>query len=138
MKSITCTEKNLAVNMQVVLTLPKFSICFVITKREDLKTMLKQHNSTHSSIYPTSPNVFGIRIKRSVGSCEMYVYSDTSDQLYNLFRTNYQINFTSFLQAWGLSMTSNLGSSNLKSGNVFMSALPYICLSLKSSLSKSC
>lgn len=46
-------EKNLAGNRQVVLNLSKFSICFVITKWEDLKAMLK-YNSTHSSIHPTS------------------------------------------------------------------------------------
>ena len=53
-------------------------------------------------------------------------------------RTNYQINFTLLLQDCGFSTTSNLGSSNVKLGNVFMSGLPYICLSLKSSRSRSC
>lgn len=52
--------------------------------------------------------------------------------------TNYQINFPLFLQDWGFSMVSNLGSSNLKVGNVFISALPNICFSLKSSFSRSC
>lgn len=48
------------------------------------------------------------------------------------------MHFTLLLQDWGFSMTSNLGSSKLKLGKVFMSAFPYICLSLKSSLSRSC
>lgn len=40
---------------------------------------------------------FGIRIKETVDSCKLYVYSDTSDQLYNKTRTNCQINSMVFL-----------------------------------------
>lgn len=35
-------------------------------------------------------------------------------------------------------MTSNLGFSNVNSGNVFMSVLPYVYLSFRSSLPRSC
>lgn len=42
----------------------------------------------------------------------------------NPYITNNKINFMLFLQDWGFLMFSNLGSSDLKLGNIFVSTLP--------------
>lgn len=100
---------------QVVPSLPKFSTCFVNTKQEDLKTMLN-HGIQYTQAYIPCHQIIYLEseLKEHLTDVKGMFIVIASDQPYNLSRTNYQINFILFLQDWGLSKTSNLGSKKRK------------------------